>query len=182
MGCSLTCLIANDHKKRVRYFHLGWPGSVHDERLMANCALQKDPSKFFHPGQHLPGDSTFSNKPWLVPAFNKTTDNGLNQIQEAFNCKLPKARVTSEHTIGILKCRWPMLRRIRMPLTEDVSTMNTIILHARALVTIHKLLIGWDDVQQVPDDNTDAVSSVRLCQIRSNTPNKEHMKEICQRW
>ena len=69
-----------------------------------------------------------------------------------------------------------------MPLTEDVSTMNTIILHVRALVTILNLLIGWDDVQQVPDDNTDAVSYVRLCQIRSNTPNKEHMKEICQRW
>ena len=81
MGCSLTCLIANDHKRRVRYFHLGWPGSVHDERLMANCTLQKDPSKFFHPGQCLLGNSAFSNKPWLVPAFKKTTDNGLNQIQ-----------------------------------------------------------------------------------------------------
>ena len=33
MGYSLTCLVVNDHKRRVRYFHLGWPGSVHDERV-----------------------------------------------------------------------------------------------------------------------------------------------------
>jgi hypothetical protein len=32
-GYTLTCLIANDHQKRIRYYHLGWPGSTHDDRV-----------------------------------------------------------------------------------------------------------------------------------------------------
>ena len=33
LAYTITMLIICDHKKRIRYYHAGWPGNVHDERV-----------------------------------------------------------------------------------------------------------------------------------------------------
>ena len=36
---SLTCMVVNDDQRMIRYFHCGWRGTVHDNRVMENSKL-----------------------------------------------------------------------------------------------------------------------------------------------
>ena len=29
----ITCMIMNDHMKHIRYYNLGWPGNVHNNKV-----------------------------------------------------------------------------------------------------------------------------------------------------
>ena len=58
-----------------------------------------------------------------------------------FNKQLSKARVISEHTIGLLKGRFPWLRAIRKSVTEDKTTLKDIILCLDACVILHNFLL-----------------------------------------
>jgi hypothetical protein len=63
-------VICDDHK-RITYLNIGWPGSVHDQRICQNCKLNKMPGHFFSLQEYLLGDSAFTNNAWTVPAYNK---------------------------------------------------------------------------------------------------------------
>ena len=58
-----------------------------------------------------------------------------------FNKQLSKARVISEHTIGLLKGRFPWLRAIRKSVTEDKTTLKDILLCLDACVILHNFLL-----------------------------------------
>jgi hypothetical protein len=63
----------------------------------------------------------------------------------SFNTLIAKPRVTSEHAIGILKGRYPFLCLIRLRLTADKKTTTKIQQYVVVTITLHNLLIGWDD-------------------------------------
>ena len=67
---------------------------------------------------------------------------------------MSKPRVTSEHSIGMLKGRFPFLRSIRFTLTEDPLTLRYIIEYSTVCVILHNLLIGFDDDTEQFDDDT----------------------------
>ena len=46
-GWSLSVLVVNDDKNQIRYWHAGWPGCTHDDRVYKNCCLAKSPDKYF---------------------------------------------------------------------------------------------------------------------------------------
>jgi hypothetical protein len=46
VAATLVC----DDRKRIRYINVGWPGSVHDQRVYQNSALHNNPSVFFRSG------------------------------------------------------------------------------------------------------------------------------------
>ena len=142
---SLTCLIINDDKRRIRYFNAGWAGTTHDDRVFSNAAICKRSEQFFDPKQYLLGDSAYSPRPYVVSAFKKPIGGVIGRDRELFNTKMSKPRVTSEHTIGMLKGRWPFLRSIRFQLTEEKSTLETIIKYISVCVVLHNILIGFDD-------------------------------------
>ena len=43
---AVVMLIVCDDQGRILYYHVGWPGSVHDSRVWRNCKLNKHPAKF----------------------------------------------------------------------------------------------------------------------------------------
>ena len=80
-----------------------------------------------------------------------------------FNKPLSKARVISEHTIGLLKGRFPWLKSIRKNITEKKKTPKEILLWLDACVIMHTFLLqhklelfeeDWleDDDDSVIDD------------------------------
>ena len=43
---TLSVMIIHDHLLRIRYYHAGFPGNVHDERVYRNCYLVQNPDLF----------------------------------------------------------------------------------------------------------------------------------------
>ena len=142
---SLSVLIVNDHKRRIRYYLAGFPGSCHDNRIWKASDLFKNSQEYFSTLEYLLGDSAYSNSRVMVSAFKKPVGHPMPQLQEKFNTQLAKARILSEHTIGMLKCRFPWLRSIRLTITTDKKTTQEILMHIHATVVLHNWLIKLND-------------------------------------
>jgi len=102
---------------------MGWPGSVHDNRVIKHTPLYQFPAAHFSEKQYIIGDSAFKNQWFIVSSFNCPMGSTLSPEQEQFNTILSKARVVSEHTIGILKGRFPWLWHIRRPIRKEKSKL-----------------------------------------------------------
>ena len=107
---SLSVMIINDDLKRIRMYHAGNPGCVHDSRVYGQLPLSTHPEQYFSNQRYfLLGDSAFTNSPTMVTSFKAPRGHSLTKDQEAFNKALGKIRVTSEHSIGMLTVRFPIL-------------------------------------------------------------------------
>jgi len=112
-GYILNAIVINDDKRRIRHIQLGWPGSVHDQRAHESSEVVRHSENFFrHRQDYLTGDSAFTPSMMVIPVFKKPKGSSLTEIQEAFNRQISIWRVSSEHTIGILKGRFQWLKAI----------------------------------------------------------------------
>jgi hypothetical protein len=152
---SITCLIICDDQRRVRYFHCGWPGSTHDERVFRNCQISKDPDKWLSPTQYILGDTAYENDWYVLSSFRKPAGGIMPHEQEVFNSAMKTLRVVSEHTIGILKGRFPFLRTIRMVIKDDGGkSIRKMCEYVEAAIILHNLLVEQKD--EVPDQWVDS--------------------------
>ena len=98
-----------DHDYKFLDIFVGWPGSVHDARVLANSALYSrcERGKFLPNWQNTIGrtnvplliltDPAYSLKSWLMKPFSET---GLSGTQRTFNYGLSRARVVVENAFG----------------------------------------------------------------------------------
>ena len=155
---AIVMLVVCDDQGRILYYHMGWPGSVHDNRVWRNCQLNRRPGEFFSKKQYLLGDSAFTASAIMIPPFKTSAGGTLTNNKTAFNTLLAKPRVKSEHCIGILKGRFPFLRCIRLRLGSK-DDMIRIINYTRGTVILHNFLRNdevdeeWlGDIQEGEDD------------------------------
>ena len=92
-----------DDAVRISWVEMGWPGSVHDNRLWANSEVYLSSNKYFDQKEYLLGDSAFLASAVMIPAFKKGNNSNLSEERRFFNNKLAKVRIKSEHCIGLLK-------------------------------------------------------------------------------
>jgi hypothetical protein len=98
-----------------------------------------------------------------------------------FNTHLGKLRVTSEHTIGMLKARFPFLRSIPMVITDHANSMRRILRVIDCCIILHNLLI--DEQDNVPeewnndDDLIDDDGMQQELELLSDPINKHHSKD-----
>jgi hypothetical protein len=135
----------NDHKRRIRHYLAGFPGTSHDNRIWEATDLFKNPDFYFAVGQYLLGDSAFSNGHTMVASYKKPPGEALPSRHERFNTQVAKARISSEHTIGMLKSRFPWLRSIRLAVTQDKKSMHNILQLIHATIVLHNMLIDFND-------------------------------------
>jgi DDE superfamily endonuclease len=104
------------------------------------------------------GDSAYENSPTMVSSYKCPKGMQLGIAEERFNTALVRPRMSREHTIGMLKGRFPWLRQIQMPVTEDKNSLKNIkyidgciILHN--LLTYHKdpTMTEWYDDNNLQD-------------------------------
>jgi hypothetical protein len=134
-------MVVNNDKCHIRYLNIGWPASVHDEWVFSNCALSLAPNDYFSAGEYLLGDSAFSNRSTMVPAFKKlgyTIELPLEK--KHFNTLLASVRALSEHTIGIWKGRFPWLRSIPIQIIGERS-MQRLICYFTATAMLHNFFV-----------------------------------------
>jgi hypothetical protein len=152
-GYGLTSLIMCDDQRIIRYYVSGWPASAHDNRVFRNSDLFQRPAAYFDNNQYVLGDSAYQNMWFMVSAYKKPVRSQLSAENERFNTTLSKARVVSEHCIGILKARFPILRSIRMKLVEDTKeyNMRKILKMIETTIILHNFLMMENDHNEADD-------------------------------
>jgi hypothetical protein len=149
-GYSLSSLIVCDDRRRIMYHYSGWAGASHDSRIFRNSILYRNPAAFFADGEYLLADSAFNNTNHTVSTFRLPARGiRLPQDQHDFNQAVSSIRVANEHTIGILKNRFQILKQLPIRITEEVESMERAIDCIEACCVLHNIL---HDLSQNEDD------------------------------
>ena len=117
---SVNVQIVAKHDKIITSVFGPFPGGVHDARMLRRSDLfeKAENGQLVHDQFHLLGDSAYPLRPWLIVPYK---DNGhLTRQQKDFNYQLSKGRIIVEHTIGLLKGRFPRLKLIEMKDTKNI--------------------------------------------------------------
>ncbi|OCF70900.1 hypothetical protein I204_08450 [Kwoniella mangroviensis CBS 8886] len=135
-------LVVCDPHKRIRYFTQGFTASTSDSRVQRNSTLQTDPDRYFSPGEYVLGDAGFTCTPNVIPLFKcERKRNETRGAKAYFNYKTAKARVTIEHTFGILKGRWEILKNASLSCKteKDEARLHSIV---KVCCMLHNMLVG----------------------------------------
>ena len=124
-----------DHHGLFRDLCIGWPGSVHDARVLSNSTLYTKVTNgellqgdVLHVRRrnipvYLIGDSAYPLLSWLIKPFPHCSP--LLQQQKTYNYRISRGRVVVEMDFGRLKARW---RRISKKIDMFVRNVTNIIL------------------------------------------------------
>ncbi|KAI4455474.1 hypothetical protein MML48_9g00002310 [Holotrichia oblita] len=98
---------------------VGFPGSVHDSRVIQNSAIFRDIehnrnlNKYFPLSEyHLVGDSAYPLLKWLMTPYRN--NGNLTERQRRYNTAHSNTRIVIEHTFGLMKSRWRILQYINV--------------------------------------------------------------------
>ena len=149
-----------DGKKIFMDFSCGYPGSMHDARVLrrstifqraehGNILTQPTVHVNVHDiGPYLLGDSAYPLSPWLMKPYPEGT---RDPREIAFNKELSSARVKVECAFGVLKSRWRIL------LKRFDSGISFAVRNAVACAVLHNICIRsgdeWEDEEG--DDDCD---------------------------
>lgn len=146
---SIHSLIASDHRKKIIHATVGWPGSVHDARVLGNMDFMKeDRDELYFTGKQFDlGDSAFGAHPRVVPTYKAP----LTRFTE--NCRYnfihSSCRVSSENVNGMVKGIFKSMREIRFALRnkDDLEEVEKFIYCSYILLNL--LLDMRDDFWEV---------------------------------
>ena len=138
---AVNSLIICDCEMKINAITMGWPGSVHDNRVWKNCKLVQKPEEYFSDKEYLLADSAFKPSNICVPSFKRKRLELIPEVQSIFNTKVAKTRYLNENCIRLLKNRFHKLNSINTLITceKDMVRINRIIW---VCVIFHNLLLG----------------------------------------
>ena len=147
-----------DSRYLFRDVVVGWPGSVHDARVLSNSTLYKkgvDNALFNEveprniQGKDIPplilGDPAYPFLPWLMKRYPE--NNNTPREQRVFNYRLSRARMTVENTFGRFKGRFKRFsKRVDMEVSSLVDVvLSSCILHNVCEAQKNECLPHWVD-------------------------------------
>ncbi|KAL9962111.1 hypothetical protein ACROYT_G031184 [Oculina patagonica] len=147
---ALNVQVVCDNQMVFRDVLAGWPGSVHDSRILRNSLLWQNSAAKFPGDTHLLGDGGYPLTRWLMVPFR---DNGhLTRQQIRFNEILSTLRQVVERAIGLLKGRWRKLQYLNL-LSVKHMTMQIM-----AACVLHNFCLLHDDFDEgyFLDDDDDS--------------------------
>ena len=97
-------MIVCDDQKIIRHVFAGFPDSAHDQRVFLYSKLAKDTTKLFGSTEYFLADCAFPVSGITIPTYKKLASD--TKEKKRFNERHSQARITVEHTIGMLKGRF----------------------------------------------------------------------------
>ena len=126
----------------------GWPGSVHDSRVLRNSAVSNTTANKFPGNTHLLGGGGYPLQTWLITPYR---DNGHLTAEETFfNSVLSSNRQTVERSIRLLKGRWRKLQHL-----DHLNQKLIVLLIIGACVLHNVCLLHFDLDEGYMLDNED---------------------------
>lgn len=150
-----------DANSRFTDIFVGYPGSVHDARVLRESPFYGT-AESKCAGDYLLGDAAYPLLPWLMPPY-KNNRATFERYKRKFNKRLSQQRVAIEHAFGILKQRFRRLYLV------DADTIDQCCLIVTAACVLHNLcsrsrdtLSNFEDLPREDDienDNDGAITS-----------------------
>lgn len=144
---SLQALVTCDWRKKVINLILGWPGSVHDARVLSTAEyISADHSGkghlYFTGSQYGLGDAAFGPSHRVIPTYKAPQTDYPENVE--YNNIHGSLRVRVEHVNGMVKCRFQGLRELRFRLNDkkDAVRLNLFVLSGYVL---HNILVDLTD-------------------------------------
>ena len=109
-----------DHEMFFTNCYCGWPGSVHDSRVLRNSDIFDSASNrhdnFFPKNSHLLGDAAYPLKTWIMTPYK---NNGhLTEQQKTYNYLHSSTRMVIERAFALLKGRFRRLKFVDIDITS----------------------------------------------------------------
>ncbi|XP_062541418.1 uncharacterized protein LOC134209449 [Armigeres subalbatus] len=142
---SIQCQSVCDSKQKFVDVCVGYPGSVHDTRVLYNSPLYYR-RLYPPPGYYLLGDSGYpcSVTPIsIITPFKETERRRLTPMQKKFNNLHSKARTVVECAFGQMKARWRAIFRKDLELRID-NCVKVIV----ACCVLHNICIDANDIME----------------------------------
>ena len=129
-----------DHKFRIRWINIEWPGCASDKMAWITSDLFKmiesNVQDMIIPGMFLLGDSAYVNSTYMTTPFRIN----VNASKDAYNFYQSQLCITIEQTIGILVHHWAILRgTLDVPIIKVAPLVMTLCcLHNFCILAIEK--------------------------------------------
>uniref|UniRef100_UPI003AAFA187 putative nuclease HARBI1 n=1 Tax=Centroberyx gerrardi TaxID=166262 RepID=UPI003AAFA187 len=137
-----------DHKGRFLDVHVGFPGGVHDARVL-RCSPLYVHQLYPPPGWCLIGDGGYPCLAQPICLMTPFRESVRNAVEGRYNTRLSRARCVVERAFGVLKTRW---RSIFLKALEvKVEFVSEVIIDC---LFLHNLCIGNGDILE-PDEDGD---------------------------
>ena len=168
---SIVLQVVCDERMIFRDIVVGWPGSVHDARVLLTSSLYATADEKCTPDFHLLGDSAYPLKTWLLTPYkdfgNMTAD------QHRYNYLHSSSRMVVERAFGALKGRFPILKMVRW---HNIDSICRLIITACVFHVV--CLLNDEDVEGFLTQEDD----VNDCQnvLPNDTEGKDKRKHITE--
>ena len=165
-----------DHEMFFTNCYCGWPGSVHDSRVLRNSDIFYSASNrhddFFPNNSHLLGDAAYPLQTWIMTPYK---DNGhLTEQQKTYNHLLSSTRMVIERAFALLKGQFRRLKYVDIDKVDDIPK---IVIVACVLHNIN--LCNEDSFLDFMDDQDDEVNGYESI-LTPNTPAVQKCTEIME--
>lgn len=148
---SIQCQAVCDSNMKFLNIFVGFPGSVHDTRVLYNSSLFKE-AKFPPNGYFILGDSGYPCRmhPICIVTPFKDTGHFITEEQRKFNDVHSKSRTIIECAFGQVKNRW------RSIFNKDLELkIETIVKTVTACFVFHNICMDMNDFVIAREGETD---------------------------
>ncbi|XP_062861636.1 putative nuclease HARBI1 [Trichomycterus rosablanca] len=94
-----------DHQGKFIDIFVGYPGSVHEARVLENSPLYKE-GLYPPAGRYILGDGSYPCISTPIRLLTPYREPVQNPVQALFNSKLSQSRIVVKRAFGMLKTRW----------------------------------------------------------------------------
>ena len=171
-----------DYKYCFIDINVGWPGGVHDARVLVNSMLYKkgvdgtlmpESTRVIGGGQvplYLIGDSAYPLQCWLMKPFPHNSQ--LSEPQKYYNYRMCHARIVVENAFGRLKARWRRLMKKNEMSTSNIPSVIAACCVLHNICEIHGDTISesWLEEFEQTNNETPQPGSVEARDDESDRP------------
>lgn len=140
MDYSIQMQAVCDPNYKIISMCVGYPGSVHDQRVLINSSLYRN-ATFPPDGYFLLGDAGYKCMMHPIAILTPYKGSVLTERETRFNHAHSKARITIEQTFGMLKTRWRAIffKTLELEIKRCVQVVC-------ACCVMHNICVSADDL------------------------------------